>query len=66
MAERGECFPEILAPIGIVPSRRNDRKRWSEPHKQNKPNVRNLWPNRSCRNVRVGMKNFFILVTRSL
>ena len=31
IAERGECFPEMLPRIGLVPSRRNGRKRWSEP-----------------------------------
>ena len=30
IAERGECVPEMLPRIGIVPSRRNGRKRWSE------------------------------------
>ena len=30
IAERGECFPEMLPRIGLVPSRRNGRKRWSE------------------------------------
>ena len=42
MAERGECFPEMLTAIGIVPTRRNGRKRWSGPHKQNKPNVKGI------------------------
>ena len=37
IAERGECFPEMLPRIGLVPSRRGGRKRWSGPPKQNKP-----------------------------
>ena len=36
IAVRGECFPEMLPRIGVVPSRRKGRKRWSE--------ARLFWP----------------------